>query len=248
MVVMSYPSACTANIRQERTGAPSRSTVQAPHTPCSQPACAPVSSKRSRKQSSRLMRGSTSSACSCPLTKRSMRTGCLPLGRTISLCDGADHESGRGAPAVISRSMQVGERLYFGKRCPRQLAQSVVLNARTDQCLCESIKAQWHRRDRANAEREPPAYTLFINNDLRRSRRKREIAAPRIHLVKTHPRVFPDRKANTSQARRRRERRPHRPCEERTRGGFPGRIPLPIDQGRPGRNGDKRNPRGPVCA
>ena len=37
-----WPSACTASIRQERTGSPSSRTVQAPHTPCSQPACVPL--------------------------------------------------------------------------------------------------------------------------------------------------------------------------------------------------------------
>ena len=36
------PSAWTASIRQERTGSPSSSTVQAPQTPCSQPTWVPV--------------------------------------------------------------------------------------------------------------------------------------------------------------------------------------------------------------
>ena len=44
-VTTSLPSACTASIRQERTGSPSTSTVHAPHTPCSQPRCVPVSSQ-----------------------------------------------------------------------------------------------------------------------------------------------------------------------------------------------------------
>jgi len=37
------PSACTASIRHERTALPSRRTVHAPHTPCSQPTCVPPS-------------------------------------------------------------------------------------------------------------------------------------------------------------------------------------------------------------
>ena len=41
-VVTSAPSACTANSRHERTASPSSSTVQAPHTPCSQPRWVPV--------------------------------------------------------------------------------------------------------------------------------------------------------------------------------------------------------------
>jgi CO/xanthine dehydrogenase Mo-binding subunit len=42
-VVTALPSACTASIRHDRTAAPSTITVQAPHTPCSQPTCVPVS-------------------------------------------------------------------------------------------------------------------------------------------------------------------------------------------------------------
>src|SRR5579863_8274113 len=61
------PSACTANIRQERTGAPSTSTVQAPQTPCSQPICVPVCPQSSRMESTRVRRGSTRIACALPL-------------------------------------------------------------------------------------------------------------------------------------------------------------------------------------
>ena len=38
-VVISARSAATAKVMQDRAGAPSISTVQAPHTPCSQPTC-----------------------------------------------------------------------------------------------------------------------------------------------------------------------------------------------------------------
>ena len=67
-VVDAWPSACTANIRQERTGSPSRSTVQAPQTPCSQPTCVPVSSRSWRRKSLSRRRGSTSRAIETPLT------------------------------------------------------------------------------------------------------------------------------------------------------------------------------------
>src|SRR3989442_759163 len=42
IVVISMPSACTAKARHDRTATPSNSTVQAPHTPCSQPAWAVI--------------------------------------------------------------------------------------------------------------------------------------------------------------------------------------------------------------
>ena len=53
------PSACTANIRHERTGAPSTITVQAPQIPCSQPICVPVWPQSSRIASASVRRGST---------------------------------------------------------------------------------------------------------------------------------------------------------------------------------------------
>ena len=56
-VVISAPSACTASIKQERTGAPLCCTVQLPHTPCSQPTCVPVranSWRRNRRDSAGL--------------------------------------------------------------------------------------------------------------------------------------------------------------------------------------------------
>jgi hypothetical protein len=43
IVVIAAPSRETANSRQDRIGAPSTSTVQAPQTPCSQPTWVPVS-------------------------------------------------------------------------------------------------------------------------------------------------------------------------------------------------------------
>ena len=61
-VVTSAPSACTAKTRQDRTASPSRSTVHAPQTPCSQPRCVPVRSQRSRRKSASVSRGSTASA------------------------------------------------------------------------------------------------------------------------------------------------------------------------------------------
>ncbi|MGO8731132.1 MAG: hypothetical protein ACLQK8_31425 [Streptosporangiaceae bacterium] len=53
MVVISWPSAWAASIRQERTGSPSSSTVQQPQTPCSQPSRVPVSPSVSRSRSAR---------------------------------------------------------------------------------------------------------------------------------------------------------------------------------------------------
>src|SRR3546814_12317506 len=53
------PSACTANIRQERIGWPSNSTLQAPQTPCSQPTWVPVRPATSRRKSTSVIRALT---------------------------------------------------------------------------------------------------------------------------------------------------------------------------------------------
>ena len=58
-MVTSWPSAVTASSRQERTGSPSSSTVQAPHTPCSQPTWVPVSRRSWRRQSDSSRRAGT---------------------------------------------------------------------------------------------------------------------------------------------------------------------------------------------
>ena len=67
-VVTARPSAWIANVRHARTVSPSRRTVQAPQTPCSQPTCVPVSDRSSRMKSESSRRGSTSASCSVPFT------------------------------------------------------------------------------------------------------------------------------------------------------------------------------------
>jgi hypothetical protein len=54
------PWAWMANMRHERIGSPSICTVHAPHTPCSQPTCVPVSPASWRMKSESSSLGSTS--------------------------------------------------------------------------------------------------------------------------------------------------------------------------------------------
>src|SRR5690606_13808136 len=61
MVVLSRPSACTANTEQDFTRCPSRWTVQAPQLLVSQPTTVPTLPSRSRRYCTSSMRGSTSS-------------------------------------------------------------------------------------------------------------------------------------------------------------------------------------------
>src|SRR3954465_6812831 len=53
---------------QERTLESSKSTVQAPHTPCSHPRCVPRRPRSSRRKSARVLRTSTSRSYSTLLT------------------------------------------------------------------------------------------------------------------------------------------------------------------------------------
>ena len=70
-VRMVAPSACTASVRQARAGTPSISTVQAPHTPCSQPTWVPVIPSVWRRKSVSNMRGSASASTGRPLRTKS---------------------------------------------------------------------------------------------------------------------------------------------------------------------------------
>src|SRR5208282_6522336 len=63
-----WPSACAANIRQERTGTPSKITVQAPQTPCSQPTWVPASKRSCRRKSLSSNRASTLRRYGVPFT------------------------------------------------------------------------------------------------------------------------------------------------------------------------------------
>ena len=58
----------TAKIRQDRTGAPSSNTVQAPHTPCSQPTWVPVNPRSCRRKSDSVRRATTRADRWAPFT------------------------------------------------------------------------------------------------------------------------------------------------------------------------------------
>ena len=68
---------CTASSRQERTISPLTRTVHAPHTPCSQPTCVPVSLRCSRRKSAKFRRGSTFASTRSPLTTSEIATAAV---------------------------------------------------------------------------------------------------------------------------------------------------------------------------
>src|ERR1022692_3024990 len=68
MVVICLPAAARTGVMQERTGWPSRSTVQAPHWPSPHPYLAPVSERWSRSTVSKGISGSASMGRRVPFT------------------------------------------------------------------------------------------------------------------------------------------------------------------------------------
>src|SRR6201987_4626022 len=81
MVVISFPWAVTTNVKHDSTRLPSTWTVQAPQAPRSQPFFVPVKSKRSRRASSNVTRGSTFNLLGLPLTVKviSVRPASTPF-------------------------------------------------------------------------------------------------------------------------------------------------------------------------
>ena len=75
MVVISRPSTSAASERHDFTRLPSISTVQAPHWPRPQPFFEPVRCRCSRRASSSVVRGSSVSRCSVPLTRSTTSSG-----------------------------------------------------------------------------------------------------------------------------------------------------------------------------
>ena len=69
IVVTSASATVTASVMQASTRRPATCTVQAPHSPRSQPIFVPVSPNRSRKASSSVTRGSSTMTCALPLTR-----------------------------------------------------------------------------------------------------------------------------------------------------------------------------------
>ena len=88
MVVIGLPATAPTRARQERTGWPSTSTVQAPQRPSPQPYLAPVRSRSSRRTLSKVRSASASMRRLDPLTRSSVT---LPIGDPL----GVDRSSRR---------------------------------------------------------------------------------------------------------------------------------------------------------
>src|SRR3974377_524594 len=200
IVLMPERSACGAKIRQERTASPSSSTVQAPQTPCSQPACAPFRPSASRRQSSSVVRSSTSSAYVTLLTLSSMRMGLLPPRMTARMGNRASRELVGGAAAVFGRSMQIGQRLKIGERLAQRRTDHLLIDRRALELLLGGRESHWEIGRGAYADGDALAFSIGPKLDLRRCRDESEVAAPCVHFVEADADLAqPHRKANAGE-------------------------------------------------
>ena len=111
------------------------------------------------------------------------------------------------------------------------LAHTRFVQARAFERLADRVEPHRRRRDRADAEREPPARAVLVERDLRRRRREREVALARADLVEANAdaRLAPDRKADRGKTAGRRQRRHHRADEEFGRPAISRRSRFPRD-------------------
>src|SRR5215470_1846625 len=162
MVVSSWPFACTASIRQERTGMPSSCTVQAPQTPCSQPTCVPARSNSWRRKSLSSIRPSTPPRrYSVPLTESAMswRSGGIG-GPLIGRSQRPARDHARDVALVIAGGVDIAGRrnrlLHPGGSFVEELV-AADLSDQTAGCV-----AGIHRRLADPAQREPDIRTAAV--------------------------------------------------------------------------------------
>src|SRR6266536_5614642 len=88
MVVTAWPVTSAAGVTHARVGAPSTSTVHAPHAPTAHPYFAPVSPSSSRSTTSRLRSGAVGTPRVTPLMVNSMDSGIRSLPPRGQLTEG----------------------------------------------------------------------------------------------------------------------------------------------------------------
>ncbi len=113
MVSTLAPSSEAASTRQPRTILPSTRTVQAPHTPCSQPVCEPIRPRSRRRKSIRCRRASTRRATRSPLTVSEMSTCGAHAARASSRAGeavAARAPAARGRGGASCRGCRAGRR------------------------------------------------------------------------------------------------------------------------------------------
>ena len=84
--------------------------------------------------------------------------------------------------------MQIGERLDIGERVRAPRLDRLARRARVPVNCCSALSSRIGKSvARADADGDAFAFAVAVELDLRRRRDESEIAAPRVHLVKSDP-------------------------------------------------------------
>src|SRR5208282_4580427 len=165
------PSAWTAKIKQERTGRPSSSTEQAPHTPCSQPVCVPVRRSTSRRKSTKVIRAGASALSLRPLTVsetrcRDMGSGSSRHRLALRLGNGARGQRAGDAAAVIGRDVEIGLRLDRSLEGCHGFLDVVRFEFCPDQPLRRVIGGKRRRSDTPEGKAQAAADAILVEHKL----------------------------------------------------------------------------------
>ena len=214
-VVISCPSTVTANIRQERTGRRRRSTVQAPHTPCSQPTWVPVSPRSWRRRRTAAAAPAPARRAVTPFTIRRDRRAAASAHRSAPLRDRRVRAPPRRACSGRARSARRpaggGRRRSRGCRRPgrpvrqrRRRGQSTRRGRTAVERLGQVDDAPGRRADRdvADPGRDDPQ--VVVERDQRADPAQRVVAVPPGDLAR---RPCPRRGGSAGKNARRRARR-----------------------------------------
>ena len=192
--------------------------MQAPQTPCSQPAWVPLSRKFSRSASSSVLRGSTSAeridAVDAQIDFHRAPSAGFGGGIGARLFERANAKRDRDAAAIGGAGMQIAHRIDIGRGGIDRFRHRCRIQPGANQR--RHIEPQRPVADAADAERDLEAAAVIVERDLRCRGDERKIRAPRADLEKADADalVRPDRKPDRADAFALIDRGQHRPDEE----------------------------------
>src|SRR5690606_17203700 len=236
-VVTACPSASTASSRQDETGSPFTSTVQAPQWPVLHPSFVPVRLRLSRSTSRSVRCGSTARASFLPFTVSSIVWAMVGLSSTVRLGERCAQRPPRQHANEVApelrRGAHVGERLRSRLGLfSRRREQGVAWFLPREQYLYLRYK-QRGGRHRAQSQPRGADAARFVQLQRRRHAYHRDVhrrARNVPHVGRASARLR-SREDNLAQQLAGRERRPARPQEKASQGYRPLAI-------RPGDDGD----------
>src|SRR4051812_40250343 len=155
IVLISWPSASAASIRQEQTSRPSTVIEQAPQSPVAQPSFEPVSPRSLRSASSMVRSGSQRNSEGSPLivvVTCSFGIVSVSLGALRGNRRGALQQHAGDPGAVDDGAALVVDGTAGGAAGIGGGFQSRIVELRADQCFRGGLDQQRRRRHRAEAD------------------------------------------------------------------------------------------------